>query len=62
MPHYSLQAAAEYITTIGNSAFWVQLKAAPGQTAAYLLDHPVVMMVIVIGAMLVANLAKHRPR
>lgn len=62
MTHATAQAIAEYVTLVGNSTFWAQLRAAPGQTMDWLLDHPVMMMVIVIGVMLVANLAKHKPR
>ena len=62
MAYFTTQAVAEFIQGVTSSDFWIQLKAAPGQTANYLVDHPVVMMVIVILVMLLANLAKHKPR
>lgn len=62
MSHLATQAVVEFIHAVTTSEFWVQLKAAPGQTMNYLLDHPVVMMVIVIIVMLIATLSKHKPR
>ena len=62
MKHLATQALAEYVTVVANSTFWAQLRAAPGQTMDWLLEHPIMMMVIIVGVMLVANLAKHKPR
>lgn len=58
----STQAVAKFIQNVAASDFWIQLKAAPGQATNFLLDNPVVMMVIVIIVMLVATLSKHKPR
>lgn len=62
MAYLTTQAVAEFIQSVSSSDFYIQAKAAPGQAMNYLLDNPVVMMVIVIIVMLVANLAKHKPR